>query len=831
MLVGIRSQGTRGGHGTNPSMNRVRSRRAMRPDIEMLEWRALLATLQFVEPGSVVGAQLAIGDQTNAQTASPGKPSLEAHANITVDDASGNGVTVNGTPYTTYSDDGVASADLENVGSSSFSVQNDLTLAGGYPLTVSDQIGTSTGAEGSVPGSFVTLEIVPDSSDPVNMSYQINLSANYTSSQEPYLYYNAPDTYGDLNSHFIVAYKTEDSSGTFLDKPPIVDKTIGQTDRGGPTGDAGSTGGQGSASFTVGADEPFQIQVADLMEGTLGSEAYFTQVFLNPSVSDQLQVGLTWQPTTLPDIALNSATTTDAQNVSLNYSISGADISQPFQVAVYRSPTQSFSVSTAVPLGIQATIPAVDTSGNPSTGQGQHSVVVTLPTAIGPDTGGQDPYVFVVANPPGSGHIPESDDPSDANDVAPLALPLADVQVDGTSDPSDDITLLDPGVIEQPIPVLVTNTGTGTSLFQIEVTPASAGYVDQTSLTLAPNQSATVTFVPQAVSKSANDVSIDAIADGEIVGSGSLTVVSVTLPQDIRNLDTPAAMPDRIPPTAVTPIDVQVTPDLSGSGQSITLAVNNQDASNGTVTIDGGDTLDLTSSGIVSLSGLTQTAPAADGSLSASNAGKLDLVVQVRGQDTVLSNGFSVAAIMTGMTATFDMAVTRGKTRGVDVEYSYVSDDGSEAVSDSGPEADLSALKIKEIVTSTKSGVFKKKKAQPVYNLKYVNPFPPGGLIDQHEIDKALISSPGGLLTSSQAFVFEDSRTGATGVPVTNSGFITTQRVFQAIVRTARRRSVKRFELQTIIAGSATDPDGVSVSAGTTMDQSVPQAISRILTD
>jgi hypothetical protein len=407
----------------------------------------------------------------------------------------------------------------------------------------------------------------------------------------------------------------------------------------------------------------------------------------------------------------------------------------------------------------------------------------------------------------------------------------ADIEVNGTSNTSDDITLLDPGVFEQPIPVLVTNTGTGTSTFQIQVTPDSAGTVDQTTVTLAPNGSATLTFVPQAVSKSANDVSINAFVDGQIVGSGSLTVVSVTLPQDIRNTDTPAGMPDRIPPTAITPIDVQVTPDLSGSGQSITLAANNQNANIGTVSIDGGDTLELTSSATVELSGLTQTAPATDGSFSAPNAGKLNLVVQVRGQDTVLSNGFSVAAIMTGMTATFDMAVTRGKTRGVDVEYSYFSDNGSEAVSDSGPEAELSALKIKEIVPSTKSGVFKKKKAQPVYNLEYVNPFPPGGLIDQHEIDKALISSPGGLLTSSQAFVFEDTRTGATAVPVTNSGFITTQRVFRAIVRTARRRSVKRFELQTIIAGSATDPDGVSVIAGTTMDQGVPQAISRILPD
>ena len=158
------------------------------------------------------------------------------------------------------------------------------------------------------------------------------------------------------------------------------------------------------------------------MDGTLGSEAYFTQVFLNPSVSDQLQVALTWQPTTLPDIALNSATTTDAQNVNLNYSISGSDLNNPFQVAIYRSPTQSFSVTTAVPLGIQATIPAVDASGNPSTSQGVHSVVVSLPSVIGPDASGKDPYVFVVANPPGSNHIPESDDPSDANDAAPLAL-------------------------------------------------------------------------------------------------------------------------------------------------------------------------------------------------------------------------------------------------------------------------------------------------------------------------------------------------------------------------------------------------------------------------
>jgi hypothetical protein len=123
------------------------------------------------------------------------------------------------------------------------------------------------------------------------------------------------------------------------------------------------------------------------------------------------------------DIAVTSASTDDAKSVNLNYTISGSDLSQPFQVGIYRSTTPTFDYSTAVPTGIQATIPSTDSNGTPSTAQGSHTVVVNLPSAIGPDTSGQDPYVFVVANPPGGNHIPESDDTNDTNDVAPLALP------------------------------------------------------------------------------------------------------------------------------------------------------------------------------------------------------------------------------------------------------------------------------------------------------------------------------------------------------------------------------------------------------------------------
>lgn len=124
-----------------------------------------------------------------------------------------------------------------------------------------------------------------------------------------------------------------------------------------------------------------------------------------------------------PDISVNSASTTDAQNIKLNYSLNGSGIAQTFQLAVYRSPTSTFNMSTAVPVGSPVTIPATDSNGNSSTTQGQHTVTVSLPSGIPADTSGKDPYVFVVANPQGTNHIPESDDPTDANDVTSLALP------------------------------------------------------------------------------------------------------------------------------------------------------------------------------------------------------------------------------------------------------------------------------------------------------------------------------------------------------------------------------------------------------------------------
>ena len=178
-----------------------------------------------------------------------------------------------------------------------------------------------------------------------------------------------------------------------------------------------------------------------------------------------------------------------------------------------------------------------------------------------------------------------------------------------------------------------------------------------------------------------------------------MTVVSVTLPNVISNGDTPAAMlaagAYRIPPRVNTAENIQVTPNLSGSGQSVTFTVADQSATNGTVTIGGNATQAVTSSGNIQLSspsGNSQTAPG--------NAAQLHLALQVRGQNTIQSShGFSVAAIPQYVEDVFQASLT-GTVRGIQVANVWKSD--------SGILGDLSDVTIQEQVQSTSAtGIFK----------------------------------------------------------------------------------------------------------------------------
>src|SRR5260370_13206952 len=110
-----------------------------------------------------------------------------------------------------------------------------------------------------------------------------------------------------------------------------------------------------------------------------------------------------------------------------------------------------------------------------------------------------------------------------------------------------------------------------------------------------------------------------------------MTVVDVSLPK-IRNTDTPAGVPDRIPPYVNTPITVTVNPNLGASGQVVTLAnLNTSGFPNGDFTIDGNKSEDLTASTTVNLQDTLQTThtpPPGCG-----NAGKLNLALLLRAQN------------------------------------------------------------------------------------------------------------------------------------------------------------------------------------------------------
>ncbi len=155
---------------------------------------------------------------------------------------------------------------------------------------------------------------------------------------------------------------------------------------------------------------------------------------------------------------------------------------------------------------------------------------------------------------------------------------------------------------------------------------------------------------------------LEAFVDGDtaIAGDGHLTNEQVTFEKDIKNADTPEGMKDRIPPRTITPTTVTLNVTLD-KGQKITITNRGDDIdTTGLVKFQDatGDHfyINLTQAGAneVSMVGISQTKPTADGK--GGNAGKLTLYafVRVNGNDPgngVYSNGFSVAAIPIGVTA------------------------------------------------------------------------------------------------------------------------------------------------------------------------------------
>jgi hypothetical protein len=242
------------------------------------------------------------------------------------------------------------------------------------------------------------------------------------------------------------------------------------------------------------------------------------------------------------------------------------------------------------------------------------------------------------------------------------------LEINNTADENDDITLFNNAPAAQAhtqtIQARVTVEGAAADV-ALSIMAASRATVAPATLSLGAGASGTVTITPRERSAAANDVLLIASVSGRRCTDEDMTNVSVVLPQ-IRRANTPARMPDRIPPRVDTDLSVMVMPDLAGSGQMVRLAAQNTSAANGNFTINGGATADITTTGDVHFRGTAQTTPG--------NHNNLRVRVQVRGQDTSRSDGFAVSSIPITWTQT---SVADGGGGVIVFRYSWESDSGT----------------------------------------------------------------------------------------------------------------------------------------------------------
>jgi PKD domain/Glucodextranase, domain B/IPT/TIG domain len=359
----------------------------------------------------------------------------------------------------------------------------------------------------------------------------------------------------------------------------------------------------------------------------------------------------------------------------------------------------------------------------------------------------------------------------------------ADVDINSTSDTSDDITVLNPAL---PIQVKVTLHG-GSAQVKLKISPDGRATLDRDTLSLDDGTSDTVTLTPVAASSSADDVTITAtVGDNDTkVGEQKMTIADVQIPA-IRNVDTPGGVPDRIPPRVDTSIHITVAPDLGSSGKQIHLILKNNNATNGDLTIAGGTTKDITATTDVALRGTVQTTPG--------NAGNIKVVAQVRSQDAVTSGGFSVAAIPQN----FSEALAGTVHFGIRVSVSWQSD--------STNPADLDQVQFSEQVqvdseTGSLVGL------GGGLNSGYL-PMPLSGTIccDTHGTPPANVTGPG-TQQLSQTHTFKDARTGVTDIPIKNSGYHINRTITQD-------PTTGVLSITTAKTGASTSANGFASGAG-----------------
>lgn len=269
----------------------------------------------------------------------------------------------------------------------------------------------------------------------------------------------------------------------------------------------------------------------------------------------------------------------------------------------------------------------------------------------------------------------------------------------------------------------------------------------------------------------------------------SISAVAVSF-SAVRGTFTPTGSPDRIPPRVDTPVTVNVTgwhPPMN----FITITVEGGSGSNGTATVNGGSTAEITQSGALNLRGLTQTVPG--------NGGNLRLVARIGTTILGRSASFSVSTIQKDVRVALWREFSdanpspQGKTRGLGVNTYWGAD--------SGNPADLDELDFSEQVQyDAGTGNFGSISAS---NSGYL-PAISQPLVDSHGAMPGFDQASS--IVAHQTFTQNDKRTGATNLLVANSGFNISRNVVES--------SPGVFDLTTSKVAAATSANGYASAAG-----------------
>ncbi|MBM7774263.1 hypothetical protein JOD54_004467 [Actinokineospora baliensis] len=261
--------------------------------------------------------------------------------------------------------------------------------------------------------------------------------------------------------------------------------------------------------------------------------------------------------------------------------------------------------------------------------------------------------------------------------------------------------------------------------------------------------------------------------------------VTVAFGGQVRSASTPAGMVDRIAPGRSVPLAFTVA-NWHTPMAPITLSVANVGAG-GVATVNGGATAQVQASGTVTVAGTDQTA--------VGQGAQLRVTATLGRRVVAQSAPFAVCAVPTDWTDTLIGPVT-GARRGIEVQDGWSSDGG-------GGLADLAETEISEQVQySGGTGCF------AGINRGTNSGYLPGHQLttDTHAIATSALTGVGHLV-ADQVSTFNEKRTGATDVPMANSGM--------RVTRDVRAKSGGGFEIETSKNGAATTARGFTSAAGT----------------